>query len=49
MTVSLPLYPQMTDRDVSDVINAVREIVTTYRVAGRSGKGMARAAAAEAV
>jgi dTDP-4-amino-4,6-dideoxygalactose transaminase len=47
--LSLPLYPQMTDRDVSDVINAVREIITTYRVAGRSRKGVARAAAAEAV
>ncbi|MBV8732359.1 MAG: DegT/DnrJ/EryC1/StrS aminotransferase family protein [Acidobacteriia bacterium] len=30
--VSLPLYPRMTDEDVSDVISAVTEIVQEHRV-----------------
>jgi dTDP-4-amino-4,6-dideoxygalactose transaminase len=28
---SIPLYPKMSDQDVADVINAVRDIVTRYR------------------
>lgn len=30
-SLSLPLYPRMTDRDVEDVIGAVADIVRTYR------------------
>lgn len=30
--LSLPLYPKMTDRDVTDVIRAVRKVVSYYRV-----------------
>jgi len=30
-TISLPLYPKMTDRDAEDVIEAVRKVVTHYR------------------
>ncbi len=29
--MSLPLYPKMTDQDVSDVINAVKKIIEYYR------------------
>ena len=29
--VSLPIYPKMTERDVQDVIEAVRRIVAQYR------------------
>jgi perosamine synthetase len=29
--ISLPLYPRMTERDVADVIEAVRRIVTQHR------------------
>ncbi|MCR5088838.1 MAG: UDP-4-amino-4,6-dideoxy-N-acetyl-beta-L-altrosamine transaminase [Oscillospiraceae bacterium] len=29
--MSIPLYPKMTDQDVSDVIHAVRKIVENYR------------------
>ena len=29
--VSLPLYPRMTDRDAADVIDAVRDVVRTFR------------------
>ena len=30
--ISLPLYPKMTDKDVEDVISAVRKITNYYRV-----------------
>jgi dTDP-4-amino-4,6-dideoxygalactose transaminase len=30
--VSLPLFPRMTDRDVEDVVAAVRKVVSHYRV-----------------
>ena len=29
--VSLPLYPRMTDQDAADVIDAVRDVVRTFR------------------
>lgn len=29
--ISIPLYPKMTDKDVDDVINAVKKIVENYR------------------
>ncbi len=30
--ISLPLYPKMTDKDVEDVISAVRKIINYYKV-----------------
>jgi dTDP-4-amino-4,6-dideoxygalactose transaminase len=30
-TISLPLYPKMTDRDADDVIDAVRKVITYFR------------------
>ena len=30
--LSLPLYPKMTERDVLDVVEAVRKLVRAYRV-----------------
>jgi dTDP-4-amino-4,6-dideoxygalactose transaminase len=30
--LSLPLYPKMTERDVLDVIEAVRKLVAAYRI-----------------
>lgn len=30
--LSLPLYPTMTDKDVEDVINAVKKVVSAYRL-----------------
>lgn len=30
-TISLPLYPKMTDRDADDVVNAVRKVISHYR------------------
>jgi dTDP-4-amino-4,6-dideoxygalactose transaminase len=30
-TISLPLYPKMTDRDADDVIAAVRKVIAHYR------------------
>jgi dTDP-4-amino-4,6-dideoxygalactose transaminase len=30
-TISLPLYPKMTDRDADDVIEAVRKVITYFR------------------
>ena len=30
--MSIPLYPRMTDRDVSDVIHAVRKVVENYKI-----------------
>jgi UDP-4-amino-4,6-dideoxy-N-acetyl-beta-L-altrosamine transaminase len=33
--LSLPLYPKMTDQDVSDVIGAVRDIVGAHRISSR--------------
>ena len=30
--LSLPLYPKMTERDVLDVVEAVRKIVAAYRM-----------------
>ena len=30
-TISLPLYPKMTDRDAEDVIHAVRKVIAHYR------------------
>jgi dTDP-4-amino-4,6-dideoxygalactose transaminase len=30
-TISLPLYPKMTDRDADDVIEAVRKVITHFR------------------
>jgi dTDP-4-amino-4,6-dideoxygalactose transaminase len=30
-TISLPLYPKMTDRDADDVLEAVRKVVAYYR------------------
>ena len=30
-TISLPLYPRMTDRDADDVIQAVRKVITHFR------------------
>jgi dTDP-4-amino-4,6-dideoxygalactose transaminase len=30
-TISLPLYPKMTDQDADDVIEAVRKVLTRYR------------------
>ncbi|MGH2350964.1 MAG: aminotransferase class I/II-fold pyridoxal phosphate-dependent enzyme [Chloroflexota bacterium] len=32
--LSLPLYPKMTERDVLDVVEAVRKLVAAYRVPG---------------
>jgi dTDP-4-amino-4,6-dideoxygalactose transaminase len=32
--LSLPLYPKMSDRDVTDVIRAVREIIVAHRIGG---------------
>jgi dTDP-4-amino-4,6-dideoxygalactose transaminase len=29
--VSLPIYPRMTEGDIQDVIDAVRQIVSAYR------------------
>lgn len=29
--LSLPLYPRMTERDVKDVVEAVRKVITAYR------------------
>lgn len=40
--VSLPLFPRMSDRDVSDVIEAVADIAQTYR-APRTDKGEPKA------
>lgn len=44
--LSLPLYPKMTDRDVDDVIGAVRDTVAAHRthVAQISGKGLSNVA-----
>jgi dTDP-4-amino-4,6-dideoxygalactose transaminase len=30
-SISLPLFPSMSERDVDDVVSAVRKIVATYR------------------
>ncbi len=30
-TISLPLYPKMTDRDADDVVTAVRKVITHFR------------------
>jgi dTDP-4-amino-4,6-dideoxygalactose transaminase len=30
--LSLPMYPKMTERDIQDVVKAVRKIVSAYRV-----------------
>ena len=30
--MSIPLYPRMTDRDVSDVIHAVKKVVENYKI-----------------
>jgi dTDP-4-amino-4,6-dideoxygalactose transaminase len=30
-TISLPLYPRMTDRDADDVIEAVRTVIARFR------------------
>ena len=30
-TISLPLYPRMTDRDASDVVEAVRSVIARFR------------------
>jgi dTDP-4-amino-4,6-dideoxygalactose transaminase len=30
-TISLPLYPKMTDADADDVVAAVRKVITHYR------------------
>jgi dTDP-4-amino-4,6-dideoxygalactose transaminase len=35
--LSLPLYPGMTDQDVADVIEAVRDIIATDRVSDEKG------------
>jgi dTDP-4-amino-4,6-dideoxygalactose transaminase/nucleoside-diphosphate-sugar epimerase len=32
--LSLPLYPKMTERDVLDVVESVRKLVTAYRLPG---------------
>jgi dTDP-4-amino-4,6-dideoxygalactose transaminase/nucleoside-diphosphate-sugar epimerase len=36
--LSLPLYPKMTERDVLDVVEAVRKLVAAYRVSGGDGR-----------
>ncbi|HEX2033075.1 MAG TPA: aminotransferase class I/II-fold pyridoxal phosphate-dependent enzyme [Chloroflexota bacterium] len=43
--LSLPLYPKMTERDILDVVAAVRKLVTAYRrpVAGETQTGEAAA------
>jgi dTDP-4-amino-4,6-dideoxygalactose transaminase len=35
--LSLPLYPEMTDHDVADVIEAVRDIIATDRASNEKG------------
>ena len=30
-TISLPLYPRMTDRDAADVVEAVRSVIARFR------------------
>lgn len=48
--LSLPLYPKMSERDVLDVVEAVRKVVAFYRVDGEGGKAPAlRAGVAAAV
>ncbi len=36
-TISLPLYPKMTDADADDVIEAVRKVIAHYRRVAREG------------
>jgi len=40
--VSLPLYPKMTNQDVADVIDAVREVVSTHRLPGSQAYAQGR-------
>jgi dTDP-4-amino-4,6-dideoxygalactose transaminase len=30
-TISLPLYPRMSDQDADDVVSAVRKVIAHYR------------------
>ena len=36
-TISLPLYPKMTDADADDVIRVVRKVIAAYRKTDRKG------------
>ncbi len=40
--LSIPLYPKMTERDVLDVVAAVRKVVTAYRVPAPEDKTVER-------
>jgi dTDP-4-amino-4,6-dideoxygalactose transaminase/nucleoside-diphosphate-sugar epimerase len=44
--LSLPLYPKMTERDVLDVVDAVRKLVVAYRVQRPAAPDLELAAAA---
>ncbi len=46
--LSLPLYPKMSERDVLDVVEAVRKIVAHYRIPEEAGAEAGAAVAAGA-